>query len=57
MISENSVTDFTLPIARVTCYSPSGIPTTSVNCFNVGAILYAAEVANRADSIHIIIYR
>ncbi len=53
MTSENAPMDFTLPIARVTCYSPSGLPTTCVTCYNAGAILYAVNVANPADSIKI----
>ncbi len=53
MTSENAPMDFTLPIARVTCYSPSGLPTTAVQCFNIGAILYAVEHANPADSVHL----
>jgi len=53
MTLESSVSDFPLPIARVVCFSPDGLPTTAVQCFNVGAILYAVEHANPADSIHI----
>ncbi len=49
--------DFILPIASVVCYSPNGLPTTAVQCFNVGAILYAVEHANPADSIRLSAYR
>ena len=56
MTSENAPQDFTLPLAKVVCYSPDGLPTTAVNCFNVGAILYAVEHANSADSLRVSAY-
>jgi len=41
------------PLAVVRHYSPSGIPTTVVTCFNVTAILYAVEHGYHADSVSI----
>lgn len=41
------------PIAVVRHFSPSGIPTTVVTCWNVTAILSAVESGWHADSVSI----